>query len=326
MGKLGDIMGDDFENKYQKKSQERREEARKVSKETLMEIAYKAIHGGGFDGEEPRFRFDGENVDHDVLLMSSPEENLSKFQWPLGDDAKTQGMFHLDQLFSCAFQENMLHLLERIKTDEYYLVVGRYQEKTQTDSDGTEDVYYNINPVRGIVPLEVAKKYADEYESKMEGSSVEEQAKQQKEEMEGSDDSEDDTDLSGLDGGGSEVSDDDIVSVFKAVGDQSPKVLEKVANGDSDTMDKLVEVTNNNLDGEASRERILDVFEDNVEEIDGRGEDEEDGDGDMDLGGLGDDDDSGSEDGSDDSEEEAETSDDSGSSDGDGSEDPSDWF
>lgn len=319
MSELGDIMGDDFEEEYQEKRSRRREEASKVDKPTLMEICYEAINNGGFKGEEPRFRFSGDSVDHDVLLMESPDDDLETFRWPLGDTAKTQGMFHVDELFSLAFQENMLDLLSKIETGEYYLVVGRYEERTETDSNGNEETYYNVNPVRGIVPLKVGKKYADQYEDQMEGSSPEEQAEQQQ--SESSDDSDSDIDLSDADD--SSVSDDDIVQIFHAVGDKAADLLQSVVYGDSTSVDKLVTVTNNNLDGEADRERILDVFEENVDTIDGRGEEEDDDD--LDLGGLGDD--------SDDEEEVPAPTDGGGSDtssessdDGGDSSDPSDWF
>ena len=312
-------MGDDFEEEYQEKRSRRREEASKVDKPTLMEICYEAINNGGFKGEEPRFRFSGDSVDHDVLLMESPDDDLETFRWPLGDTAKTQGMFHVDELFSLAFQENMLDLLSKIETGEYYLVVGRYEERTETDSNGNEETYYNINPVRGIVPLKVGKKYADQYEDQMEGSSPEEQAEQQQ--SESSDDSNSDIDLSDADD--SSVSDDDIVQIFHAVGDKAADLLQSVVYGDSTSVDKLVTVTNNNLDGEADRERILDVFEENVDTIDGRGEEEDDDD--LDLGGLGDE--------SDDEEEVPAPTDGGGSDtssessdDGGDSSDPSDWF
>jgi hypothetical protein len=319
MSELGDIMGDDFEEEYQEKRSRRREEASKVDKPTLMEICYEAINNGGFKGEEPRFRFSGDSVDHDVLLMESPDDDLETFRWPLGDTAKTQGMFHVDELFSLAFQENMLDLLSKIETGEYYLVVGRYEERTETDSNGNEETYYNINPVRGIVPLSVGKKYADQYEDQMEGSSPEEQAEQQQ--SESSDDSDSDIDLSDADD--SSVSDDEIVQIFHAVGDKAADLLQSVVYGDSTSIDKLVTVTNNNLDGEADRERILDLFEEKVDNIDGRGEEEDDDD--LDLGGLGDD--------SDDEEEVpaptdgggSDTSSESSDDDGDSS-DPSDWF
>jgi len=322
MSELGDIMGDDFEEQYQEKRQQAREEASKVEKEVLMEIAYEAINNGGFKGEEPRFRFSGPNVQHDVLLMESPDRDLQKFRHQLGDDAMTMGMFHLDTLFSIVFQSNMIDMLDKIEEEEYYLVVGRYQEKTQTNGNGEEETYYNINPVRGIVPLAIAKKYADKYEEKMAGSSVEEQSEEQNNES-----SDDDMDLGGLEDDDS-VSDEDIVKVFKQIGKKAENVLVSVAEGNEDMIDKLVNVTNNNLSDEADRERILDVFEENVDDIEGRGEDEED---DMDLGGLDDDlEDEADElegdltdDGDDEPEEESESSSDESD---DEDSDPSDWF
>ena len=330
MSELGDIMGEEFEEEYQEKANEARQEARKVSTEMMMEICYEAINNEGFKGEEPRFRFAGENVDHDVLLMESPEDDLETFRWPLGDDAKTQGMFHLEQLFSLAFQENMLDLLSKIETDTYYVVVGDYEETTQQQGDGTEETYYNINPVRGIVPLPLAKEYADEYESQLESTSVEEQSEQQSSSSNGSGS---DIDLGG--DSDTSVSDEDIVGVFQAIGnkDGGEAILQGVSDGSGDETDKLVSLTQENVDGDVGRERVLDVFEDQVEEIDGRGEDDDSG-MDLDLGSDSDDD---SDDSSD--EAESESSDDSGSEDDDEpeetssddgeddeGEDPSDWF
>ena len=325
MSKLADIMGEDFEEEYQGKRQQAREEASKVSNEVMMEIAYEAINNEGFKGEEPRFRFSTDNMDHDVLLMESPDRDLQKFRHELGDDAMTMGMFHLDTLFSIAFQSNMIDLIDKIEEGEYYIVVGRYQEKTQTKGNGEEETYYNINPVRGILPLEVGKKYADKFEEQMGGTSVEEQSEEQQSES-----SDDEPDLGGLgDDEDDEVSDDDVVEIFHYVGDEAPSVLEKVAEGNEDMMDKLTNVVNQNVDGDVGKERVLDIYEDNVDSIDGRGEDEEDDE--PDLSGLGDsddddedsedeEDDSPTDDGGDDDEEEA--SDD----DSDEDSDPSDWF
>lgn len=322
MSELGDIMGEEFEEKYEEKARQAREEATKISTETMMEICYEAINNEGFKGEEPRFRFTGANVNHDVLLMESPDDDLEKFQWSLGDTAKTQGMYHVDELFSLAFQENMLDLLTKIERDEYYVVVGKYEERTEQQGDGTEETYYNINPVRGIVPLNVAKKYADKYEDKMAGSSIEEQAEEQ--ESDSSDD-DSDMDLGGLDED-SGVSDDDIFKVFKHVRDEAPSVLRGVAGGDEEMIDKLVGVINQNVDGEAGKEHVLDVFEEEIDEIDGRGEDEDEDD-DIDLGGIEDSDESEpSGDGSSDEPKETESSDDSSDDSDSGNSNPKDWF
>jgi hypothetical protein len=314
MSELGDIMGEEFEEEYQEKANEARQEARKVSTELMMEICYEAVNNGGFKGEEPRFRFAGENVDHDVLLMESPEDDLQTFRWPLGDDAKTQGMFHVEQLFSLAFQENMLDLLSKIEVDTYYLVVGEYEETTQQQGDGTEETYYNINPVRGIVPLTLAKEYADEYESQLESTSVEEQSQQQ------SSDNDSDSGISLDDDSSDEVTESDVAEIFQAIGNDNKEVLEKVAAGNSEITDKVVSKTQNELAGDADREYILDVFEDSVTDIDGRGEEEDDDIG-IDL------------DSDSDSDDETESSDDTGSdeptsetSSDDEDEDPSDWF
>jgi hypothetical protein len=337
MGELGDILGDEFEDKYEEKRKQAREEATKVGKKMLMEICYEAIKNEGFKGEEPRFRFSGENLDHDVLLMESPQRDLQKFRHQLGEDAMSMGMFHVDTLFSLAFQSNMIELIDRIEEDEYYLVVGQYEENIETSGDGSEEVYYNINPVRGILPLNVAKDYADKFEEEMQGTSIEEQAKDQESE-EDTTQKEDDSDI---DLGGTEVDtidESEIIQVFQGIGNKAPEILESVAEGDSTAMDKLTTVTNNNIEGEASKERILDVFEDNVEPIEGRGE-EEDEDG-LDLGGIGETDsvDGGESGSSDEAEPAAPTSDgdvdsevssSQDESDGDDdstSSDPSDWF
>ena len=310
MSKLGDIMGEEFEEKYEENSASN-QEASKVEQATMMEICYEALNNEGFKGDEPRFRFSGESVNHDVLLMESPDENLDTFQWDLGDTAKTQGMFHMgNQLFSCAFQENMLDLLNKIEVGEYYVVVGQYQEKTEEQGDGTTETYYNINPVRGIVPLEVAKKYADKYEEQLESTSVEEQAQQQKSESS-------DADSGGIDIGGDDgddtVDDSEILDLFQEAGKEA---LQSVSDGDKDTIDKVVTAVQDNTSGSVDRERILDLFEDEVAEIDGRGEEDDSG---IDIGGSDDGDEE------DDEPEETESSDDS--SDGaDEDEDPSDWF
>lgn len=316
MGELGDVLGEDFETEYENTREERREKLKKVEKGTLMEIAYQAVEGGKFDGEEPRFRFEADEVTHDVLLMESPDRDIQKFRHSLGEDAMTLGMFHLDQLFSCAFQDEMLDVLDKIEEDQYYLVVGNYEEKTETKDDGNTETYYNINPVRGIIPLNVAQKYAEKYESKMEGTSIEEQSEQQKDEVESGDDG--GIDLGGLNDDESDVPDDDIVEVFHAVGDNAPEVLEQVAEGVDDAIDKLLEVTHKNLDGSTEDDHILDVFEDKVEDIPGRGEDEDSG---IDIGGIGGDDEGDEDDGSEDLSSSDDESEDEDSSSG-----VEDWF
>jgi len=335
MSELGDIMGEEFEEEYQEKANQR-DEARKVNTEVMMEICYEALNNDGFKGEEPRFRFAGESVDHDVLLMESPDDDLQTFRWPLGDDAKTQGMFHLDELFSLAFQENMLDLLSKIETGEYYVVVGQYEERTEEQGDGTTETYYNINPVRGIVPLAVGKKYADKFEEQLESTSVEEQSEEQSNES--SNGSGADIDLG--DDSEPEVTDSDVMDIFKGLRSEAPQILEGVAEGDSDTMDKMVSVVNSNIQGSTDDEHIFNVFEENIESIPGRGEEDDSG---IDLGGIDDTDEETSEETEedevidesvDDETEDTDTSDeaeeasseDSSDDSSDDEEDPSDWF
>lgn len=332
MGKLGDILGDDFEEEYENKRREVEEQRRKVSQETMMEICYEAIEGGGFDGEEPRFTFDAGEVDHDVVLMESPQNDLHKFRHEFEQSGGVSlGMFHMGDLWSCVFNEDMVAMVDKIEEDEYYVVVGQYKENIQNAGTEDEEKYINISPVRGIVPLEVAKNYADKFDSAMSGSDKQSQAEQQNQES-SSDDSDDDVDVGGLDEDSGEVDRDKIIKVFHAIGDDAPQVLKDTASGDETAIDKLVKVTNQNLDSEADRERILDIFEEEVEEIEGRGEEEEEDDDDLDLGGLGDDDEDDTEEEEsepepeedDMEEEEAESSDDSGD---DGEEEGvDDWF
>jgi hypothetical protein len=279
MSKLADIMGDDFAEEYEEQREAARREANRVDKKTLMEIAYHAIHGDGFEGEDPRFTYTGDTLEHDVLLMESPDDNLGKFKNPFDNGGMSMGMFHMDKLFSCAFNEEMLDIVDKIEESTFYLVVGGYEEVVQGDGSGDEEKYYNINPVRGFIPLEVAKNYADEYESQMDGASVEEQAQDQQEETSNGSSDSNGVSVSDSLGDTEEASRSNIIQVFQAVGNDAPAVLEGTADGDSDSMDKLVEVTQSNTEGEAARERVLDVFEEEVEEIDGRGEDEEEDDG-----------------------------------------------
>jgi hypothetical protein len=338
MGKLGDILGDDFEEEYENKRREVEEQRRKVSQETMMEICFEAVEGGGFDGEEPRFTFDAGEVDHDVVLMESPQNDLHKFRHEFEQSGGVSlGMFHMGDLWSCVFNEDMVAMVDKIEEDEYYVVVGRYQENIQDAGTEDEEKYINISPVRGIVPLEVAKEYAEKYDSAMSGSDKQSQAEQQNKDEESSDD-EDDVDVGDLggdggDGGdGGEVDSDKVIKVFHTIGDEAPQVLKETAAGDNDAISKLVKVTNKNLDGDADKERILDIFEDEVEEIEGRGEDEEEEDDDLDLDGLGDedededDDGDGEEDESEDAEEDDTTESSDESDDEDEDEGVDDWF
>lgn len=315
MGLLGDIMGEEFEEKYEEESEKRRQAQRKVDQETLIKICYEAIYGGGFDGEEPRFTFEGEEVDHDVVLMESPREELSKFKHTFEDSGNISlGMFHMGDLWSCIFNEETKPLVDKIQTDSYYLVVGRYKENVTDKGTSDEQVYKNISPVRGILPLPKAKEFAEKFKESMDAASVEEQSKEQT--------SEDDMDLDI--GEEPEVSDEDIVRVFKAIGKKKKEVLQGTASGNSDDIDTLVKLTQNNIDGDADRERILDLFESEVEEIDGRGEEEEDEDDDLDLdigGGSESEDESSS--GSTPEETSSQSTDDSEDS---SESDPSDWF
>jgi len=310
MGELGDILGEDFEEEYNSTREQRREQARRVDTETMMEICYEAIEGGGFEGDEPRFRFDAGEIDHDVLLMESPNKDLQKFRHDLGENAMSMGMFHLDQLFSCAFNEEMLDVLDKIQQETFYVVAGRYEEKTEVEGGGNKKTYYNISPVRGILPLDKAKEYAEKFEEAMEGKSVEEQSKQQQ------------TDDSSSSGDSEKEA---VIKVFKEAGNKSPKVLEQVADGHEETIDKLVDVTQTNVDFDIGRERILDIFENGVGEIDGRGEDEDDS---PDLSGLVDDDGSSDKDSSDTSSDGGSdsSSTDADEDESDNSTDVSDWF
>lgn len=285
MSKLADIMGDDFAEEYEQQREAARREANRVDKESLMEISYHAIHGDGFKGEDPRFTYTGDAVEHDVLLMESPDDNLGKFKNPFDNGGMSMGMFHMDKLFSCAFNEEMLDIVDKIEEGTFYVVVGGYEEVLQGDGNGDEEKYYNVNPVRGFIPLEVAKNYADEYDSQMDGASVEEQAQDQQEQTSDDGSGSDDVSVSDSLGDTSEAPRSSIIQVFQAIGNDAPAVLEGTSEGDSDSMDKLVQVAQGNTDGEAERERVLDVFEEEVEEIDGRGEEDE-GDDDIDLGDI----------------------------------------
>lgn len=286
----------------------------------MKKICHLAINEGGFKGEEPRFTYDEGDIQHDVLLMQAPEKDIQKFRHKLGDSAVSLGMFHLDKLFSCAFNEGLVELVDKVEQGEYYLVVGRYQQKTEM-KDGEERTYNNMSPVRGIAPIAKAKQMAEAYEEEKGGSSVEEQAEEQ---SSSSSSSSGGVSISGSDEP-DELPKEAIVRVFQAVADSSPDVLQQVASGNSDALSKLTNVVNDNTDGEeVGVERVADVFEEEVDDIEGRHEEEEEEDDDsgIDLGGLG-----GGDDETEDEEEEEETttesSDDGGSDD---ESDPDDWF
>jgi len=325
MTDLGDVFGDDFEQKYNQKEQMRQEQRRKVKKESLMEACWHAVEGEGFEGEEPRFTFDAGEVEYDVMLMQAPENNMSKFIHEFGDDGQTLGMFHLGELFSCAFLGDMQDLIGKVEEGEHYIVVGTYQENPK---DNSNEVYYNINPVAGIAPIAQAKKYADKMDEQMQGSTIEEQADQQSEDEEtdtsDDEDDEDEMDLDGLDDDDDMPDEEDVVKVFKVVSNKKEQIIRDVAGGDADALEKLTGFVNKNTSGGATEDYVADTFEEHIQEIEGRGEDEED---EMDLGELDeeDDEDEGM-DLSDDDDEEEETVEEEASDDDDGEEGVEDWF
>jgi len=319
MGKLGDVFGDDFEDEYEQKEQQRQERMSKADKEDVMEACWHAVHGDGFDGEEPRFTFDAGEVEYDVLLMNSPENNMDNFIYDLPDSfgasGKSLGMFHLGELFSCSFIEDMADLIVKIEEDEHYIVLGTYQEN---ESDG--ETYYNVSPVAGIVPIAKAKDYADKVDDQMEGSSIQEQAEEQ---SSTDDSSDDDFDLD-EDGDDSQPSEEDVMSVFKAVRDKKAQILRDVSDGDEEALTKLTKFVNKNTSGGASEEYVADTYEDNIDSIDGRGEDDEEEDDEFDLGDD-EDDEMDLEDDSDDTTDEVDETE-SEESDEDDGEGVEDWF
>ena len=273
MGELEDVFGDDFADEYESETQERQRKRNRVEEDTLKRICYKAVNGDGFKGSEPRFVYEGDSVPHDVLLMQAPESSMEKFKHSFDNGGMSMGMFHLDELFSCTFNEDMVQLLDRIEEGKHYIVVGRYEEKTVQKS-GSEEKYLNINPVRGIVPLKVAKKYAEKYDEESQGSTIEEQREDQGTADSSSDKTEDTTPDTATDEG--------ILEVLKYVAQEKGAVIEAVADGDEDALTKLVGVVDNNTDGEVTEQHVRDVFEAEVQEID----DEEEEEDDMGLGGL----------------------------------------
>lgn len=319
MSDLEEVFGSDFAQEHESETNKRRQKRNKVEKETLKDICYKAVKGDGFKGSEPRFVYEGDAVPHDVLLMQAPESSMEKFKHSFDNGGMSMGMFHLDELFSCSFNEDMVSLLDRIEEGKHYIVVGRYEEKTVQKS-GSEEKYLNINPVRGIVPLKVAQKYAEKRESEKAASSVDEQ----REDQTGSDDETSEDESMSMD----EVTDDDILEVLKFVAKKKEEVIAAVADGDKDALSKLVTVANKNIDGEVTEEHVRKVFEAEIQEIDD-GEEEED---DMGLDGLDMDDDEEEEeepepepDTSDEPESEPEETESSADSDDD-EEDVDDWF
>lgn len=312
MGELGDILGDDFEEQYESETQRRREQRNRVGEEELKAICYKAVEGDGFEGEKPRFTYEGGDVPHDVLLMETYDGDLGKFKNSFKNGGMSVGMFHLDTLMSCAFGEDMMDIVNKIQPNTYYIVVGRYEEKTEM-RDGTKETYYNVNPVRGIVPLPQAKKFAENYESSKSQSSIEEQKQDQgTSDTTETEDEEDDT----------PSPEEQTVKIFEAVSNKKPELLHNVADGDEDAFNTLVSVVNDHAQSDISEDTVYDTFEAEIEEID----DEEEEDDDIDLGGL-DDSDGLMGDETDEpsgSENESESSDADDEDDGDNSVD--DWF
>lgn len=280
MSEIGDILGEEFEQEYNETAEQRRETARKVDSDTLKEICYEAIKAGRWKGEEPRFVFEGDNIDHDVVLLEAPRENISKFRHPFNDsEGISMGMFHQGRLWNAIFNENLADVVDRIEEGEAYLVVGRYQERNYTDNDGNEQTALQIAPVRGILPLAKAKEFAEQYEQQMEGTTVEEQAQQQQQQVQ-SDDDEDSLDLGG--GEPEQASEEDILKVFKAAASQREDVVRGVGSGDEDDIDTLVDLVDTHTDGEVTRDLVIELFEEHVQEIDWPEEEEDD---ELDLGG-----------------------------------------
>jgi len=316
MSDLEEVFGDEFADEYENKTNERRNKRNKVEEDTLKDICYKAVKGDGFKGSEPRFVYEGDSVPHDVLLMQAPESSMEKFKHSFDNGGMSMGMFHLDELFSCTFNEDMVSLLDRIEEGQHYIVVGKYEERTVQKSN-KEEVYLNINPVRGIVPLKVAQKYAEKRESEKEASSVEEQ----REEQTGGDSSASESESTSNE----KPSDEQILKVLKYVADNKGEVIEAVADGDEDAFNRLVGVADSNIDGEVTEDHVREVFEAEVQEIDDGEEDEED---DMGLDGLDMGDDEEEEEPEPEPEPEPEDDDTSDSSDDsdDEEEDVDDWF
>lgn len=312
MSELGDVLGSDFESKYEETTQRNRQTKVSVDKETVMAICDKAINGDGFDGENPRFRYTGAELPHDVLLMETYDGDLGKFKNSFENGGMSLGMFHLDNLMSCAFNEDMLDVVDKIEPDSYYIVIGTYEEK-KVQKDGNEKTYYNVNPVRAVVPLHRAKKLANEYEGTTDGSSVEEQRDDQQGSSSGPD------------------KDDLILKVLNKIAEKKEDLITQTADGDETALQKITTIANNNLDPEITQSDIVRVFEAEIGEIDD-GEDEEEED-DFDLGGLDDEEESDDSDEKDEADDMGIGDDDNSSDtdvsdgeDSDGDESPDDWF
>lgn len=299
MSELEEVFGDDFASEYESERQERRSKRNKVDQETVKDICYAAIQGSGFKGSEPRFRYEGDAVPHDVLLMQAPETKIEKFKHSFANGGMSLGMFHLEEIISCAFNEEMIEVIDRIEEGKHYIVIGNYEEKAETDGSGETKVYKNINPVRGIVPVSVAKKYAEEHDEDMQGTSVEEQREQQSGSSTESTDTEESTDDDPEEE--EESLGEQIVTVLEFVANKKPEVIRAVAEGDQDALTKLVGVVDNNVSGDVSEDHVVQVFESEIQEIEDDEEEEDDG---LDMGGLGIDED----DESDETEEEEPTS------------------
>lgn len=308
MSELSDVFGDDFADEYENEREERRQSRNRVDEETLKEICFKAVEGDGFKGSEPRFKYEADAVPHDVFLVQAPESKFHKFKRQFENGGMSVGMFHLEDVYGCNFNEDMMELVDRIEEGKHYIVVGSYSEERRT-SDGEERVYKNIN-VRGIVPVKAAKKYAQKRKKEKQGTSVEEQKKEQS----GSNSDDEDIEMD------SEASDEDVFNVFKAVKNKKPEILQDVADGDEEALSKLNALVDKNTDGEVGDTQVRDVFESEIEEIDDDEEEEEDDD--FDLGDIGGDE----EEEDDETSTEEDTESDQSDDDGDDEDSIDDWF
>lgn len=311
MSELADVFGDDFAEDYEETRQEKREKRNRVEEETLKEICYKAVNGG-FKGEEPRFTYEGDAIPHDVFLVQAPDSKFHKFKRQFENGGMSVGMFHMEDVYGCNFNEEMVNLVDRIEEGKHYIAIGNFKEERRT-SNGEENVYKNIN-IRGFVPIAAAKKYAQQRDEQKSESSIEEQKEDQ-----GIED--------GDTGTVTEVTDEDVMEVIKAVKGKKPDVLRDVADGDEEAFDNLVKLVDKNKEGDVDEDHVYEVFESQIEEIDD--EEEEDDDDDIGLDDLDmddDEDDSSEETTSDDESEEDTSSDESSDEDEDDADDIDEWF